>query len=84
MDAFEICAEELIRTSEARPCSLKCALDLVDSGILTRGYYAHVSRPQMIGGYASGGKTGRRAFSQPNFLRDVELYAEAKRKKAAA
>jgi hypothetical protein len=77
---LQICFDELIRISETRPCSLKCALDLVDSGVLTRGYYAHASQPQMINGYASGGTSGRRAFSQPNFLRDLETYAASRRK----
>ena len=84
MDRFEICCEALITKSIERNVSLKCAMDLIDGAVLTRGFYDHVSRPQTINGYASGGTTGRRAFSQPNFLADVQRYADAKRKRAAA
>jgi hypothetical protein len=84
MDRFEVCCEHLIAKAAERNCSLKCAMDLIPADILQRGFYDHVSRPQTIDGYASGGNTGRRAFSQPNFLRDVEAYAAAKRKRAAA
>ena len=81
---FEICCDALIAKSIERNVSLKCAMDLISGDVLQRGFYDHVSRPQTIDGFASGGTTGRRAFSQPNFLRDVEAYAAAKRKRAAA
>jgi hypothetical protein len=81
---FEFCCEALIAKAAERGCSLKCAQDLIDSGILTRGYYDHASKPQIIAGFASGGDTGRRAFSPGNFMDAVEAYAAARHKPKAA
>jgi hypothetical protein len=84
LDRFEECCEALIAKSQERRVSLKAAQDLIDGGILQRGYYAHASKPQMVNGFMSGDGTGRRAFDCGNFMRDVEAYAAAKRKRAAA
>ena len=80
MDKFSECCEALIAKAAERNVSLKAAQDLIPGDVLTRGFYAFASKPQMVNGFMSGDGTGRRAFSPGNFMDAVEAYAAARRK----
>jgi hypothetical protein len=76
MEKFEIAAAELIRVSELKKCSIRCSFDLVDSGILTRGFADHAERN------SPGG--GRRPFDDVSFIAAVEAFRDKRKSKVAA